>query len=521
MATSFASAKIPHVSSARNAAIAVWERYWPFLAILAVTLMLRAPSFGDPVLELDEQLYLTIGGRLLDGALPYVDLWDRKPIGLFVLYALPNLFGSGVVAYQLMAAGCVFGTAALVFALARRSCGKRGALVAAFAYIAMLNPLHGMGGQSPVIYNVFTAAAAWVTFRALDTDDVRRLTRLALLAMGMAGVAIQCKYTPAIEGCYFGLVFLWRFRGAGMRPSRIAATAFIMILTALAPTLAAAAWYAAIGHLDAMLQANLWSTFARHRFPPETRLAQAVFVALIGGPALIMAAIRFCAGLRGRMGAEPTEFWIAIGWLVAALIGFGILRDFYDFYFITVLPPLLLVVAPLADRVGRSGFAATLLLIGYPVILQPPAPIALAGERRAEVATLIQAIQPYIADGRCLYVYDGPAILYHLTHACIPTRFIYPDHLNNPTEVPALGVAAQAEEARLLATRPGAIVYADRPVIPRVAPGTRAILLAALKRDYVRVARVEITGQRTFDVFALKSLHPGPAVLPTAPVDPR
>lgn len=521
MATTFISTAVPHRSHPRGSLLVVWDRYWPFVAILAVTFALRASSFGDPVLELDEQLYLTIGGRLLHGALPYVDMWDRKPFGLFLIYALPNLFASSVVAYQVMAAGCVFATAAIIFALARRSCGRRGALVAALAYIATLNPLHGMGGQSPVIYNVFTAAAALATFKAFDTSDVRRLTRLALLAMAMSGIAIQCKYLPAIEGSYFGLAFLWRFRHVGMGASRIAATAIAMILTALAPTLGVIAWYAAIGHLDAMMQANLWSTFSRQRFPIETRLEQALFIALIGGPALIMAAVRLSSCLRDRAIRVSTEFWLATGWLVAAMIGFGILRDFYDFYFITVLPPLLLFVAPLADRAGRGGFAAAMLLVAYPFILRPPPPAALASEHRAEVDELVKAIKPYISNGRCLYVYDGPAILYHLTEACVPTRFIYPDHLNNPTEVPALGVDARAEEMRLLATHPGAIVYADRPVIPRVAASTRAVLLAVLKRDYVRVARVEIKEQRTFDVFALKTLHPGDGVLPAVPADPR
>jgi len=158
------------------------------------------------------------------------------------------------------------------------------------------------------------------------------------------------------------------------------------------------------------------------------------------------------------------------------------------------------------------------VLIVWPFILQPPQ-LGATAKHRAATKALVSAVRPYVADGRCLYVYDGPTSLYLLTGACVPTRFIYPDHLNNPTEIPALGVDAVAEEKRLLATRPGAIVFADTPLVPKVDVGTRAVLLNALKRDYVRVARVH--SDRRFDVFALKALHAGPGLLPGAPIDPR
>lgn len=489
-------------------------RYWPLIAVLIFALAYRAATFGDPILDYDEQLYLTVGDRLLHGHLPYVEMWDRKPPGLFAIYAMIRLMGgTGFVQYQVVAALCAGGTAALIYAMARRSAGVRASLIVAVAYLLFLNPLHGAGGQSPVFYNVLTAFEAWLTLKAVDSQRPRTVVLYALATMVIAGVAIQCKYTPFVEGVYFGLIFLVRFHRIGM-PVRITiGIASAMVGLAILPTLIAMAIYWRLGHLDAFVQANFVSVFARHPFPPERRIQQQMLIAIIGGPLLLMAVARVISVLRNRGPARSLDFSVVAGWCVAALLG-----DFFDFYFITVLPPLLVFIASLVDLPGRKRAVIIGFLLVWPFVLSPPR-WGLAAQHSAAMATLVEAIRPYVADGRCLYVYDGPTSLYFLTKACVPTKFIYPDHLTNPTETPALGIDAVAEERRLLATRPGAIVFADTPLVPRVDTATRAVLLKVLKRDYIRISRVTV--DRTYDVFALRSLHPGAGLLPGTPIDPR
>ncbi|MGJ3625795.1 hypothetical protein AB5I41_00100 [Sphingomonas sp. MMS24-JH45] len=44
------------------------------------------------------EYYLLVGDRLFHGALPYVDVWDRKPVGLFLVFAAIRwLGGDGVL----------------------------------------------------------------------------------------------------------------------------------------------------------------------------------------------------------------------------------------------------------------------------------------------------------------------------------------------------------------------------------------------------------------------------------------
>ena len=83
--------------------------------ILLFTVLLRVWDFGNPVIHVDEQFYLLVGDRMLHGAVPYLDIWDRKPIGLFLLYAFFRLLpGDGILAYQFAACASAALTALIV-----------------------------------------------------------------------------------------------------------------------------------------------------------------------------------------------------------------------------------------------------------------------------------------------------------------------------------------------------------------------------------------------------------------------
>lgn len=488
----------------RHPTLEMLPGWWPFLLIAVFCFLLRLPTFGNPMLDYDEQLYLVVGDRILHGQLPYVDLWDRKPVGLFLFYAGVRLLGgNGIIQYQLIATLCVAITSSVIWSIVRRNAGALQGFVAAIAYVLLLNVLSGMGGQAPVIYNALTACAAWAAFRSNDTQSQSRIASLAFMAMALMGIAIQFKYTPFVEGIFLGMWFLWRLWKVSMPLNRLIPMAVAMIILALLPTLAAIAYYAWIGHLDAFIQANFISVFHRKPFPVETHLLQVKFVLIKA--ICVIAPAPWALILRWRQSnpAKLEDFWLLAGWTVFAVAGFIMLGDFYDFYFITVLPPLCILVAPLV-RAGRMGFFIICMLCLWPALLTPPNYFRTKAYEKA-AQQLTRAITPYVTD-RCLYVYDGPTILYLLTHACASSRYIYPDHLTNPTEIPALGVSAEAEEARLLASRPGAIVTADRPLVPRVDSGTQKLVRAALARDYVLVARVSVI-ERVIYVWALKDLH--------------
>ncbi len=131
------------------------------LLLLALALLLRARHFGNPAMHVDEQFYLLVGDRMLGGALPYLDIWDRKPIGLFLLYgAIRLLGGTGVLEYQLVGTLFAAATALLVVRLATRFAPFGAALLSGIVYLLWLNIVGGEGGQSAVFYNLPMTMAA-------------------------------------------------------------------------------------------------------------------------------------------------------------------------------------------------------------------------------------------------------------------------------------------------------------------------------------------------------------------------
>ncbi|HET9630369.1 MAG TPA: hypothetical protein VFP14_12895, partial [Novosphingobium sp.] len=72
-----------------------------FCTLIAASLLLRLATFGDPNLHVDEGFYLLVGQEMHHGAVPYVDIWDRKPLGLFLIYWVFAAFPNPVLAYQL------------------------------------------------------------------------------------------------------------------------------------------------------------------------------------------------------------------------------------------------------------------------------------------------------------------------------------------------------------------------------------------------------------------------------------
>ncbi len=484
-------------------------RWLPFVLLMLAAFVIRWPRLGDPAVDYDEQLYLLIGDGVRHGLLPYVDLWDRKPIGLFLIYAATqSLGGDGIVAYQLAATLCAGATAGLISCIARRAAPPVAAFVAGLGYLLWLLPLGGEGGQSPVFYNLPTALAALAAVRAGDTAEPRTILRLGLAAMAASGLALQVKYVHLPEGVTFGCWFLWRLHVSGSSPRALAGAGAALIAVALAPTLAAIAAYAAMRHLDAFWFANFASIFRRGALPGGTIDYNLGYLAVVTAP--LVAALAAALWWRPR----APDRMLLLPWLAAALAGFAMVGNYYPNYALPLLLPAFVILAPSFAR-GLPGFAMAGVLIAWPLAIHWPDPAATRADR-AGLDTLAAAVAPYVSPTRCLYVYDGPAILYLRGTGCRPTRFVYPDHLTNAAEAPALGVDAAAEEARILRGRPGAIVTASMPLGLGVNERNRALARAAIAHDYVAIAAVRFA-TRTYYVHVLRALRPnGPTI-----ADPR
>ncbi|QJU57063.1 hypothetical protein HL653_04010 [Sphingomonas sp. AP4-R1] len=493
------------------------DRRWRIgLVLLALAAFgLRSLTFGYPLIDVDEEFYLLVGDRMLHGAIPYLDIWDRKPPGLFVFYAAIRLLGGdGIVQYQVVAALFASATTVVIAILARRIAHPLAALAAALAYIPAAALIGGSGGQTPIFYNLPVTLAALIVLRlALRPATATAIRWHGAGAMLLIGVALQLKPTALFEGVYFGLVLLWLAYRGGARPARIAADALLWIAIALAPTLIAWGYYVAIGRNDAFLYANVGSIFARADDATGTPLKNLGKIAARIAPLLAAPLVGEWL-LRDHLPSRQSSSGIAahrflLGWLMAALFGFAVFGTYFEHYALPLLPPLAVISAAAFSLRTRNvgvvlaGFTLALLLVRMPIEARK------WQHKRGDAAFARRMEQAIAANlhGGCLYIFYGEPIYYHLSHACMPTRWPFPFHLSLAREAGAIGVDPEAETRRILARRPAVIV--DRLVEDdEVNVRTQAILRAGLARDYRLVFSETHDGSRHADtdrVWALRA----------------
>ncbi|MBT2188470.1 glycosyltransferase family 39 protein [Sphingobium sp. H33] len=457
------------------------------MLLLVVATALRAPFFFNPDYHVDEEFYALVADRMWHGALPYVDIWDRKPIGLFLIYAATRPFsGATLIGAQIAGLLSAWATAMLIWIMARRHIAPALALLPATLYLFWLGVFGGFNAQSPVFYNLPMTLAALLCLRAGDASDPRKVDRLGYAAMLLVGLAIQIKYTAVAEGLFFGLWLIWQRFSRDRSVRDLAVSAILWAFLALMPTLLASLAYASLGHWQAFAEANFTSIFLRGRLEPNFLTQLEAFIALAGLPLFAVA----LAALVGHVGVQRPRHrdrWFVFGWVVSALLGFMAIGNFYDHYALPLLPVLLFASARLFGA-PAPGAVLFLILAGWASLWWPPKPTSSNDRSRASISHLTEEAKPYLRYGP-LFVWDGPSILYVTTNATPPTRFAYPDHLSNIVEKDALGVDPRAEMARILAQRPAVIISASRKIIPRYNPVTSAMIRRALARDYVAIDR--------------------------------
>lgn len=464
------------------------------LLLLVAAFAIRAAQFGNPLIGVDENFYLLVGDRMLHGALPYVDIWDRKPIGIFLLYAGIRLLGGvGIIQYQIVATLFAAATAFVVARIAVRIATPAAATAAGILYLLLIGLAGGMGGQTPVFYNLLVAGAALVTLTAeLDAPiEPPRLRRSGAIAMTLVGIAMQIKYSAVFEGVFFGVVLLHRSWRRGPTWRAIVADAALWIGLALLPTLAALGYYAWRGETAAFVYANFLSIGARTVEPSGELLYR------LGGTGKLLALPAACVLLSialqpwRRFEHGPAVFRFVLAWLGVALFGYFLFGTYFNHYALPLMVPIAVACAPLFSHRPRhigTVAACTMLLagsIGY-------ASAVYRNQRNrggeAGMAAMVAAIRPRLTN--CLYVYDGDPLLYYLVPSRIPTRFAFPSHLNLTREAGAIGIDPLAEIRRIFAGRPSVVVDTAGSDSEDQSPAANALARSFLRRDYRAVAFV-------------------------------
>jgi hypothetical protein len=463
------------------------------LGFLSLFLVTRSFLFGNPVVHIDEQFYLFVADRMREGATVYVDIWDRKPIGLFLLYeGLAALPFDPVIAYQIGAGLSFTLTAMVISRIAREIASPAASWQAGAAYILVMPIFNAGMGQAPVFYNLLVAMAAWGVVDSVKRPEHPPLIWRGCLVMLLLGLAIQIKYTVIFEGAAFGLILLARGFADVWSYKRLAGTAALWITVALSPTLAAMAWYAHIGQLDAFIYANFVSIFERRsdgwlaywRLTKEVLVLTPFWLAIFHAPRALGIAF----------GSNPASHRVIVFWAASACTGFLIFGTWYDHYVSPLLVPLAVLAAPAFARTKPGERWYGRLLLGFGAF----AGIIVMAYQMNQHGTTRQyeAMNAAIAQelhGGCLFVFEGEMAFYRTTNSCLPTSRIFPNHLNTFVEAPAVGLDPAQEMARILANKPSVILTRaayEKPYLPNLQ--TRQMMAKGLASGYERYAALRL-----------------------------
>lgn len=443
---------------------------WAVLLLVAIGL--RALTFGNPIVHTDEEFYFVAAHGWLHGALPYVDIWDRKPVGLFLIYLPAAALGLplGTWAYQAMALASVVATATLIGRLATRIGYDAGATLAGIAYLLWLNLATGESGQAPVFYNLLMVGAA-----TLILPDRRNSEGRGIAAMALVGIALQIKYSAVFEGMFFGLWLMGAAWKRGNGPARVVGYGTLLVAVALLPTAIAWASFAAIGAGPEWIYANFTSILSRVADPLPERIGNLVQLVAILAPLVAMASL---AG-RSTYGETREQQIFIRWWLYAALAGIALFGGWFDHYALPAFVPATILAASFLGDSRRRR--ATVALLALAALLGQG--LLIAHRMGRGTPNQLHALATAIGDGPgCLWVQSGSTMLYPATGRCAVTRYIFPSHLARTREAGAIGVDQAAEVHAIFARKPAVVVM--RGPYRGERPEMRALALAELARAY-------------------------------------
>lgn len=379
-------------------------------------------------------------------------------------------------------------------------------MLAGTLYLALLPRILGGGGQAGVFINLPIIMAAWLV---LAYPVGRTVSRRALLAMLLCGVAISFKQTSVFDGAFFGLVLLWQHYKAGAGPRQVALAALAYCGAGAAPMVLAGLAYAAMGHFDALWHAMVLSNLDRdYVFQIEFGRRVLVLTAMIV-PVLPLVLIGLAKPLPYD-GKQPARGLLA-GWLLVTLAQLVAIPNLIDHY---LIPVLLVMCLCAATTLQREVIAILMAVLLVPVMLRGPAfNQADRDISRHNIAALAQQIRADSPQPRP-FLFQGPVALYSATDTLPPTPLVFWLHLSGKQERNASQFDTAAEVRRVLAWQPTTVMI-QHFQYPAYTNTETLDLVHAYVREHCRVMRTwnlpNRYGRKLFDVYSQCSVAGGAA----------
>lgn len=437
-----------------------------FLALLVILILLALPVLTYPPGR-DQGEFATIGRGILDGKIPYVDLWNPKPPAVFYVYALAiRIFGRTAEALRTIDFFIVPAICAALYWLGTRIASRRVGLFAALLFgVFYFTESFWTLTQNDGIVALPMTLAMVCAFKAADHPYTRRGGRWAAGAGVLSAYAVWFKYPFAL----FGIALILSYIFINMEPQKHSegGTQRSKFNLSVSPTEMWLTFFAffigfvntiAIG-IFALIMMGAWDDLVESARVTSQYTAltfnfqdfTSLMATAIGfrwqqwGLLWILVALWFISRRE-----RPREWNAIIIWALAGLAIMLVQAKGYDYHWLPMLPPLALLGADTLDHfIGIIAkrlqvlTAVTIIFVilaimviriwpnAWPYLRGQESQVAYYGRFQAgefvadeslEVANLLRE---RVAPGDSLYIWGFRPEVYYLSQLNPPTRFIF------------------------------------------------------------------------------------------------
>jgi len=336
------------------------------LAMLLFFVFLRLPTLYEP-LGRDQGIFATIASGLLEGKIPYRDLWDHKPPGIYVLYALAfKLLGMGIRSIPLFDGLYTIFTLLLFFKLAKEFFDRNSAYLATLLLTILLSGIFFLGWWGRGQPEVFILLPLLGMIYLLKPVELReRPSSFILLAGISGGIAFSLKSTifPLLFLIFLFLLIESGINSEGIKKGTLKVLLFSLgVIIALLPFLI---FFWVNGALHDVIYSNVTFnliTHINHPFNLDFLKKMINTLYRIGGeiPFIWLTILILAVYRIGQITKdEKKKGGLLIMWSIGTLLSISIGWWLFYYHFIILIPPLALLASSglfqLMDRLPSQG----------------------------------------------------------------------------------------------------------------------------------------------------------------------
>lgn len=458
-------------------------------SFIILSILLRLSAFFQSTFDHDESLYLLVANSLLQGNVPYTDVWDNKPPGIYFLYALGLLiFGNNIISIRFFTCILVGCTCFLLYCLGKKITNNEIlGLIAGIIYAVFSLENGGLAANTEIFFTPFVVLGFYLLF-CLEITPEKQISqqKITLISIGLSlGIGLQIKQVVLFDFLAILIILslrLWWNKKSLTQPliKEIVQCFTWLILGFIMPTILIIISFTIAGHFNEYWYANFTANSKRvgnESFAIMT-LIYALFIQLKVNFFLWLCLIltpfyMLTASIKSRK--ELTYLTI---WFIMSFLGVAAPKSFFTHYFLQLLPSFSLISAYIiTESIWKiqnipklNKIIILILILVMPIMTQiypklnatiqyPLNRIVKGNQNWGDTPAMIgDYIIDKINDNDYIYVFDYQPVIYYLTRSKIPTKYPFTSFLLKAKLAKVAGIEPKKEFISIMEKKPKYII---------------------------------------------------------------